>query len=157
MINSRQVIKLLICIGLPVIVLALPTSVIPLADLTLVQHRIIAIFVLAALLWILEPVPVFATSLLTITLEVVMISDKGLTPLIQTGSSQTPLGELLPYTSIFASFSSPIIVLFMGGFALAIAASKYELDVNLARVLLKPFGNQIYRVMLGLMLLHVYE
>ncbi|MDN3684178.1 anion permease [Vibrio sinaloensis] len=41
----------------------------------------------------------------------------------------------------------------MGGFALAIAASKYELDNNLARVLLKPFGHQPRFIMLGLMLI----
>lgn len=41
----------------------------------------------------------------------------------------------------------------MGGFALAIAASKYELDNNLARVLLKPFGTQPKFIMLGLMLI----
>lgn len=57
------------------------------------------------------------------------------------------------YTDIFSAFSSPIIILFMGGFALAIAAAKYELDNNLARVLLKPFGTQPKYIMLGLMLI----
>jgi sodium-dependent dicarboxylate transporter 2/3/5 len=41
----------------------------------------------------------------------------------------------------------------MGGFALAIAASKFELDNNLARVLLKPFGKRIPMIMLGIMLI----
>jgi sodium-dependent dicarboxylate transporter 2/3/5 len=59
----------------------------------------------------------------------------------------------MKYTDIFSAFSSPIIILFMGGFALAIAASKYELDNNLARVLLKPFGHQPKFIMLGLMLI----
>ena len=53
----------------------------PLTDLTLIQHRLLAIFLLAALLWVLEPVPVFATSILIITLELIMISDKGLASL----------------------------------------------------------------------------
>lgn len=146
------ILKAIICAIIPLLILALPTSWIPLPELTLVQHRIIAIFVMAALLWILEPVPVFATSLLIITLEVVMISDQGWHGFTHT-QGNVPLGELLPYQSIFASFSSPIIILFMGGFALAIAASKFELDTNLARVLLKPFGNHIHAVMLGLMLI----
>jgi len=60
---------------------------------------------------------------------------------------------MMKYTDIFSAFSSPIIILFMGGFALAIAASKYELDNNLARVLLKPFGTQPKFIMLGLMLI----
>ncbi|MFO6423728.1 SLC13 family permease [Motilimonas sp. KMU-193] len=143
---------LLICFAIPLAVLALPSQLIPLPELTLVQHRIIAIFLLAALLWVFEPVPVFATSLLIITLEVVMLSDQGLQMFVSQ-QSETPLGTLLPYQDIFASFASPIIILFMGGFALAIAASKYDLDINLARVLLKPFGNQVQYVMLGLMLI----
>ncbi len=57
----------------------LPIDAIPIDDLTLVQHRLLAIFLLAALLWVLEPVPVFATSILIIALELIMISDKGLT------------------------------------------------------------------------------
>ncbi|MCE2595154.1 SLC13 family permease [Motilimonas cestriensis] len=149
---SKKLVSTIICFSVPLLILAIPSELIPLPELTLVQHRIIAIFVLAALLWILEPVPVFATSILIITLEVVMVSDKGLN-FFSHDSATTPLGELLSYNSIFASFSSPIIILFMGGFALAIAASKFDLDTNLARVLLKPFGRQIHFVMLGLMLI----
>lgn len=107
---------------------------------------------MAALLWVLEPVPVFATSILIIALELVMISDKGL-HLFRSPPAGHDIGELMKYTDIFSAFSSPIIILFMGGFALAIAASKYELDNNLARVLLKPFGTQPRFIMLGLMLI----
>ena len=151
--DTRRTWSLIASIGIPLAFLAIPTSMIPLPELTLVQHRIIAIFVMAALMWVLEPVPVFATSLLIITLQVVMISNKGMSLFISGGSADAQLGSLLPYNSIFAAFASPIIILFMGGFSLAIAASKYEFDGNLARVLLKPFGNRIHKVMLGLMLI----
>ncbi|EGR0468831.1 SLC13 family permease [Vibrio cholerae] len=145
-------VKLLICFLLPLSVLWMPIDAIPIQDLTLVQHRLLAIFLLAALLWVLEPVPVFATSILIIALELVMISDKGLHG-FRVPDPHHSLGELLKYSDIFSAFSSPIIILFMGGFALAIAASKYELDNNLARVLLKPFGHQPKYIMLGLMLI----
>ncbi|CAM2817392.1 SLC13 family permease [Vibrio neptunius] len=151
-IDPTIVIKLLICFGLPIAVLMMPIDAIPIADLTLIQHRLLAIFLLAALLWVLEPVPVFATSILIIALELIMISDKGL-HLFRTPPAGHGLGELMKYTDIFSAFSSPIIILFMGGFALAIAASKYELDNNLARVLLRPFGHQPKFIMLGLMLI----
>lgn len=151
-VESGIVIKLLVSFGLPIAVLFMPIDWIPIDDLTLIQHRLLAIFLLAALLWVLEPVPVFATSILIIALELVMISDKGL-HLFRTPPSGHDLGELMNYTDIFSAFSSPIIILFMGGFALAIAASKYELDNNLARVLLKPFGHQPKFIMLGLMLI----
>ncbi|PJX94009.1 dihydroorotate dehydrogenase, partial [Escherichia coli] len=62
-------VKLLICFLLPLGVLLMPIDAIPIQDLTLVQHRLLAIFLLAALLWVLEPVPVFATSILIIALE----------------------------------------------------------------------------------------
>lgn len=151
-VDVGTIIKLLISFGLPIGVLFMPIDWIPIDDLTLIQHRLLAIFLLAALLWVLEPVPVFATSILIIALELIMISDKGL-HLFRTPPAGHDLGELMNYTDIFSAFSSPIIILFMGGFALAIAASKYELDNNLARVLLKPFGHQPKFIMLGLMLI----
>ncbi|MDQ2192730.1 MULTISPECIES: SLC13 family permease [unclassified Vibrio] len=150
--NTGMLIKLAICFLLPIGVLLMPIDAIPINDLTLIQHRLLAIFLLAALLWVLEPVPVFATSILIIALELVMISDKGL-HLFRSPPAGHDIGELMKYTDIFSAFSSPIIILFMGGFALAIAASKYELDNNLARVLLKPFGTQPRFIMLGLMLI----
>ncbi len=150
--NTSTLIKLLVCFAIPLGVLFMPIDAIPIADLTLIQHRLLAIFLLAALLWVLEPVPVFATSILIITLELIMISDKGL-HLFRQPPAGHELGELINYTDILNSFASPIIILFMGGFALAIAASKYELDNNLARVLLKPFGTQPKFIMLGLMLI----
>jgi len=151
-IDYGVLIKLLICFSLPIGVLFIPIDLIPIDDLTLIQHRLLAIFLLAALLWVLEPVPVFATSILIIALELIMISDKGL-HLFRNPPAGHDLGELMNYTDIFSAFSSPIIILFMGGFALAIAASKYELDNNLARVLLKPFGQQPKFIMLGLTLI----
>ncbi|NAZ55323.1 DASS family sodium-coupled anion symporter [Vibrio toranzoniae] len=150
--NVGVLVKLLICFAIPLGVLLMPIDSIPIDDLTLIQHRLLAIFLLAALLWVLEPVPVFATSILIIALELVMISDKGL-HLFRTPPSGHDLGDLITYTDIFGAFSSPIIILFMGGFALAISASKYELDNNLARVLLKPFGTEPRFIMLGLMLI----
>ncbi|NAZ46827.1 DASS family sodium-coupled anion symporter [Vibrio toranzoniae] len=150
--NVGVLVKLLICFAIPLGVLLMPIDSIPIDDLTLIQHRLLAIFLLAALLWVLEPVPVFATSILIIALELVMISDKGL-HLFRNPPSGHDLGDLITYTDIFGAFSSPIIILFMGGFALAISASKYELDNNLARVLLKPFGTEPRFIMLGLMLI----
>ena len=144
--------KLIFCFALPLLVLLLPTEQMPIEGLTLIQHRLLGIFLLAALLWILEPVPVFATSVLIIALELIMLSDKGLQFFRITKPEQS-LGELIPYSDILNTFSSPIIILFMGGFTLAIATSKYDLDKNLARVLLRPFGAQPKFIMLGLMLI----
>ena len=61
------------------------------------------------------------------------------------------LVNLTQQKSIFATFADPIIILFLGGFFLADAATKFRLDINLARVLLKPFGTNPKYVLLGLM------
>lgn len=85
-------------------------------------------------------------------LELLLLSDKSLY-LFRLDQGQPHFGNLMSYSEIMATFASPIIMLFLGGFFLAMAATKYRLDVNLARVLLKPFGHQPKYVMFGLMLI----
>ncbi|OIP54280.1 MAG: dihydroorotate dehydrogenase [Fibrobacteres bacterium CG2_30_45_31] len=116
-----------------------------------VEQRVIALFVMAALLWILEPVPIWATSVLVIVLMLFTISDKAPVPL-QIGDDGNVFSNLLSYKAIMATFAEPTIMLFLGGFFLAAAATKYQLDVNLARVLLKPFGKNPKYVLLGLLM-----
>jgi sodium-dependent dicarboxylate transporter 2/3/5 len=142
--------KLLIGILIPLIILFVPLEFFGLEGLTVVEKRIIALFVFAALFWILEPIPIYATSVLIIVIELIFISDKGFKPLIQESDN---LGVLLSYKSILGTFASPIILLFLGGFFLAMAATKFRLDQNLARIMLKPFGTNPRWVMLGLMII----
>lgn len=52
-------VKLLVCFLLPLGVLFMPIDAIPIQDLTLVQHRLLAIFLLAALLWVVRTCPRF--------------------------------------------------------------------------------------------------
>lgn len=149
---SKTLFKYLIPFGIPVLVALLPTSALPIAGLTITEQRVMALFLLAALCWVFEPIPIYATSVLVIVLELVALSDKGLL-LMRAGAGEPGFGTLLHYKDIMATFSSPIIMLFLGGFFLAMAATKYRLDQNLARVMLKPFGNKPANVMLGLMVI----
>lgn len=144
--------KLIISIGIPLIILIIPTSIFGMQGLTIVEHRVIAIFFFAALFWILEPIPIYATSLVIIFLELILISTKGLKPFVS-GMETAQLGKLINYKDILGTFSSPIIILFLGGFFLAMAATKYRLDQNLAKVLLKPFGQNPKMVMMGVMII----
>lgn len=115
---------------------------------TVLQQRVMAIFILATLLWVSDVVPAFATSLLIIMLLVLTASNSAPFPL------RAALGEdMLNYTTIFNSLASPVIVLFLGGFFIALACAKYKVDINLARVLLKPFGQKYEIVMLGVMII----
>ena len=147
----KRILKYTLPILSPLIILLLPTDSFALDGLTLVEQRIMAIFVMAALCWILEPIPIYATSVLIIVLELLLISDRGLW--FTTNNSLEIQGKLLTQGDIMGTFASPIIMLFLGGFFLAIASTKYRLDVNLARVLLRPFGYQPKYVMLGIMLI----
>ena len=62
------------------------------------------------------------------------------------------LGKQSSYKSLLHCFADPIIMLFIGGFILAIAASKTGLDLFLARVMLKPFGKNPKFVLLGFLM-----
>lgn len=144
--------KLTLSLLIPTILLLIPSSWYPIENLTIIEHRFIALFFLAALMWILEPIPVYATSLLIIVLELITCSNKSFI-LFQVDSANPLSGKPLHYEEIMATFASPIILLFLGGFFLAMAATKYRLDMNIARVILKPFGSNPKYILLGLMII----
>ena len=52
-----------------------------------------------------------------------------------------------------AWFADPTIMVFLGGFILAIAATKSGLDVWMAKTLIKPFGKKSENVLLGFLLI----
>lgn len=62
-------------------------------------------------------------------------------------------GQLLDSVGIMACFADPTIILFLGGFILAIAATKSGLDVWMAKTLIKPFGKKSENVLLGFLLI----
>lgn len=140
--------RLLLCIAIPLSILLVPSHLLPFEGITVIEQRVMAIFVFAALSWILEPFPIYATSLAIIMAELFMLSDKSLIFLRHTHAGY---GTPLAYQDILHTFASPIIILFLGGFFLAMAATKYRLDQNLARVFLTPFGKKPATVMLGIM------
>ena len=115
---------------------------------TLTQQRVIAIFVFTAMMWILEVIPTWTTSVVAIVSILLTTSNKGLGFLMVKDN----IGELTNYKSVMAAFADPVIMLFLGGFVLAFAATKVGLDVQLAKVMLKPFGTNPKTVLLGLLL-----
>ncbi|UVF77809.1 SLC13 family permease [Gordonia mangrovi] len=133
----------IVVVGVPVAVLLAPSF----GGLDEVQHRLLAIFIFAVLAWVLEPIPIFATSVVVITAELFLISDK----VPSLWALPEGSGDPLPYAGILAAFADPIIILFLGGFFLAAAATKYRLDRNLARVILAPFGTRTPMVVLALL------
>ncbi|MFW7379259.1 MAG: SLC13 family permease [Oligoflexus sp.] len=145
----RQLLQGIIIFLIPLLFLIPDPSFFAIPGFTLSHQRMLAILVMALLFWILEPIPIFATSVLIITAELFLISNQSPRWLLLNDGQ----GMMLKYTEVLASFASPIIILFLGGFFLAIAASKYKLDRNLARILLRPFGQDPKWLMLGLMVI----
>ncbi|MBQ2222179.1 MAG: SLC13/DASS family transporter [Bacteroidales bacterium] len=151
MANNKLNVKF--CVLLPIVLLvtgflwAVPTSFFGINALTVVQQRVIALFVFAALMWIFEIIPNWTTSLLVIVISLLTVSDKGI------GLFCDPkFGQLVGFKSIMASFADPVVMLFMGGFVLAIMAEKYGLDVTMGRGLLSVFGTKPKIVLLGFLI-----
>lgn len=179
----------------------------------------LGIFLMAAIFWIFEPIPIFATSMLVIFLQIVLLSAQGPVysnatmpvakpTLLNEDTWQIPAAALTRHDSVLiqekkgettsvsvdvierngqhiivkstelsssskiithpghrlvnyspahyadyiGTLANPIIILFLGGFMLAEASVKYNLDKNLTRYLLAPFGTRPAYIVLGLML-----
>ena len=148
--EMKKLISSLVILLLALIVWNLPSTSFGIDGLTTVQQRVIAIFVLATLLWITEAIPSWATSLVIITTMCLTVSDNSLSFL---KSDSESFGTLMSSKEIMATFANPVIMLFLGGFILAIAATKSGLDVLLAKTLIKPFGKRSETVLLGFILI----
>ncbi len=161
-----KVFKIAFVLFVTLLVLMLPSTAFGIENLTVIQQRMIAIFVFAALMWILEGVPAWVTSVLIIVVMLFTVSDSAISTLIdphyfsgvdvetvtKNGKEVTQMTGIIPYKDIIAAFADPTVMLFMGGFILALVASKSGVDVTLARLMLKPFGTNPRVVLLGFML-----
>jgi sodium-dependent dicarboxylate transporter 2/3/5 len=147
--STKRVLKIAIVAIVTLLLWNMPSEWFGINNLNVIQQRVIAIFAFATLMWILEIVSSWATSVAIIVLMLLFCSDSGIAPMV----NEEEVGKLLSYKSVMASFADPIIMLFIGGFVLAIAATKTGLDAQLAKVLLKPFGTRSEMVLLGFLLI----
>ena len=146
--STKRVIKIALVAIVTLLLWNMPSEWFGIQNLTVIQQRIIAIFAFATLMWILEIVSSWATSVAIIVIMLLFCTDSGISPMVQ----EEEVGKLLSYKGVMATFADPVIMLFIGGFVLAIAATKTGLDAQLAKVLLKPFGIKSEMVLLGFLL-----
>ena len=146
--GTKRVIKIAIVAIVTLLLWNMPTEWFGIQNLTVIQQRVIAIFAFATLMWILEVVSSWATSIAIMVLMLLFCTDSGIMPMV----NEEEVGKLLSYKGVMACFADPVIMLFIGGFVLAIAATKTGLDAQLAKVLLKPFGTRSEMVLLGFLL-----
>ncbi len=123
--NTKQIINTIIALLIAIIV-AFSIDAQP-----SVQHGM-GIFVAIAWLWITQALPLSTTALLI--------------PILAMASG------LLSASQAFENFASPVIFLFMGGFALAAALQKYSLDQLFANKMLSFSGGKPFKAILLLFL-----
>ena len=142
----NRYIKVSVIAILALAIAMLPTEWFGIDGLTHIQQRVIAIFVWAALMWIIEAVPAWTTSLLIIITMLLTVSNSGISLFVEGHEG------LMNYKDIMNTFANPTVMLFMGGFILALVASKSGIDISMARAMLKPFGSNPKVVLFGFML-----
>ncbi len=119
-------------------------------------RRTCAIFVVAVIFWATEIIPLYATSLMIIGLQIVFLAgDGGMAAKFSTRSGKT-LGDLPSSSEFILPFASGIIILFMGGFLLSAAVSKHGLDKKIAARLLKPFARRPSTLIFAIMLITAF-
>lgn len=148
--DKKKLFWFLITALVTLIIWNLPSACFGIVGLTVVQQRVIAIFVMAVMLWITEAIPAWATSIAIIFVLLFCVSNSSFN-FLQGNEGQ--YGQLLDSVGIMACFADPTIILFLGGFILAIAATKSGLDVWMAKTLIKPFGKKSENVLLGFLLI----
>jgi sodium-dependent dicarboxylate transporter 2/3/5 len=147
--DSKKIIGLAISVVLTLIAWFIPLDSFGIPGLTIIEQRVIALFVFAACMWISEAIPIWTTSVLVLVLMLLTTSDSMFNFMrVDDPTFGTPIGN----KALMASFADPTIMLFMGGFVLAITATKYKLDAALAKVMLAPFGTRSEFVLLGFLL-----
>lgn len=150
--NTRRA---LICATTAVIAVAtyflLPKSMDELA------RRTVTIFIVAAIFWATEVLPLYATSLCIVGMEILFLADKGgLARWLPARGDEIPADQSLDYTVFFEPFASGIIILFMGGFLLSAAVTKHGLDRAIACRILRPFNHHPLMLVFGVLLITAF-
>jgi sodium-dependent dicarboxylate transporter 2/3/5 len=98
----------------------------------------LGILVFAAALWVTEAMPAFAVALLVIGLQIAVLGNPG--------GVWAKEGDTKAWTTFVEPWASPTMWLFFGGFVLAHACSKTQLDRWLAGMVLCRFSNSPARL-----------
>jgi len=120
------------------------------------QRRMACIFVVAAVFWAFEVLPLFATSLMVIGLMILTLATDGGLARVLPAMTPIPDGVSIAHTKFLTSFGSDIIILFMGGFLLSAALTKHHIDRAIAAKVLQPFSRSPLMLMYGVLLISAF-
>lgn len=118
--------------------------------------RSLAVFVLAAAFWTAEILPLFATALLVVVLQIIMLASiggladeisevLGVAEAVASQAAQTPISA----RAFIDPFASDVIMLFLGGFLLAGSMTRHGVDAALAAIVLRPFAHSSLALIYG--------
>ena len=79
--------------------------------LSLAGHLAMSIFLMAAVFWMFETIPIYSTSILVIFSQILLLSAEGIIDY-----SGLAGYEPQSYTQFIGTLANPIIILFLGGF-----------------------------------------
>ncbi|MEM6506355.1 MAG: DASS family sodium-coupled anion symporter [Planctomycetota bacterium] len=120
------------------------------------QRRMLCVFVVAALFWAFEVLPLYATSLLVIAMMILFLATEGGLAGVLPGVQAIPEGTSISSKGFLAAFGSNIIILFMGGFLLSAALTKHEIDRAIAAKVIRPFLSSPMMLMYGVLLISAF-
>ncbi|UCF06486.1 MAG: DASS family sodium-coupled anion symporter [bacterium] len=101
----------------------------------------LGIFTVAAILWIVEPFPLYVTSFVIVILEVILL-----------GRPDGPLAmDGRDYRIFLNPFFDSVVVLLLGGFVMAQAVKRYGLDERITRRILRRVGSRPRILLLAIM------
>lgn len=129
--KNKQLWTLILAVSISIIMYFLPLS-----GLSEGGKRTLAILVLGAIFWVSEIIPLYATSLLVLFLELLFL----------------PKVTDIPFRSFISPFFDPVILLFLGGFILSLSISKFGVDGLFTRLIISRFGQKPQNVLMGIML-----
>ena len=137
---TRENIKTLITLA-AALAAGFAVSNLPLSGLSEAGRITLGIFTTAAILWVLEPFPLYVTSFIIVIMEVILLAREG-GPLNMSGKQ---------YTVFLAPFFDSVVVLFLGGFVMAKAVNRYGLDERISRSIMARVGTRPTVFLLGMM------
>ncbi len=147
--HMRKTVCFFIAVIITAILWNLPLDFYGITGLTIIQKRVIALFAFATILWVTEAIAAWATSITLIGVLLFCTSDSAFS-FMREGIDKS---QLIDHEAIMATLADPIVILFLGGFVLAYAATKSGLDLVLAKYMMKPFGTKSENVLLGFILI----
>lgn len=117
--------------------------------------RMFAVILLMAIWWITEAIPLAATALLPIVLFPLLGIMRGREVpagnLVELGEGVLPGDIDIIFPNVADQYMDWVILLFMGGFMIAVAVEKWNLHRRIALHVLRIIGGQPHRLVLGFM------